>query len=287
MTADEAQRLMDRHARSFAPAVRLLSRRDRTRVARLYALCRIVDDLADDATDAGAAAARLRRIEADIASAAAPRDPVACAAVALFADRPAGLQAFARLVAGVRRDLGVVRVADGHELRDYCSAVAGTVGVMVCGLFDIDPRHHAAADALGRAMQLTNICRDVRADARLGRRYLPATLCDRTPSEILAGPNDAVDDVRKATAHLLGEAEALYDVGLAALGALPVRLRLAVAVAATLYRGIGRRLHDRGCDPLAGRVRVPRLHQAGLAVTALPAALRPPPARTRSGAANA
>lgn len=286
MTADEAQRIMDRHARSFAPAARLLSRADRERVAQLYALCRIVDDLADCATDLDEADGRLRRIAAEL-HADMPDDPVAGAAVGLFADKPDGLRAFARLVAGVRGDLAHVEIADGAALRRYCSDVAGTVGVMICVLFDIDPRHHAAADALGRAMQLTNISRDVLEDACLGRRYLPATLCPRTPAEILARDEATAEDVRNATALLLDEAEALYDEGFAALGVLPLRLRMAVSVAAILYRGIGRRLHEQNCDPLEGRVDVPRLRKAALAVAALPTALRPAPVRRSREAVNA
>ena len=67
MTGAEAEAIMARHARSFAPAARILARADRSRVAQLYALCRFVDDLADeDGSDA--AAARLEAIEPRLAS---------------------------------------------------------------------------------------------------------------------------------------------------------------------------------------------------------------------------
>ncbi len=286
MTASEAQRIMRRHARSFALAAWFFSRRDRAAVAQLYALCRIVDDLADDADDPVEASCRLERIAAEL-TATTQTDPVARAATKLFAGKPEGLRAFRQLVEGVRGDRGYVAVADGRALRRYCSAVAGTVGVMICVLFDVDRRHHRAADALGRAMQLTNICRDVRADALMGRRYLPATLCARTPAQILDRSAETSEEVRKATALLLDEAEALYDEGLAALGALPLRLRLAVAVAASLYRGIGRRLHERNCDPLAGRVWVSRPRKAGLALVGLFAAFRPHPMRQSRRPINA
>lgn len=286
MKAGDAHAIMDTHARSFAPATRLLPRAQRDMVARLYAICRIVDDLADCAEDRHWADARLRRIEEELRT-HAPRDPVSQAAGQLFSGKPAGIHAFADLVAGVRSDLGSVRIDDGRALTAYCSAVAGTVGIMICVLFDVDTRHHAAADAMGRAMQLTNICRDVLEDARLGRRYLPATLCPHDPSEILSPDATMAENVQNATALLLDEAEALYEAGFAALDALPLRLRLAVAVAAYLYRGIGRRLHARNCDPLQGRVRLPRTQKAALALSALPHALRPPLANKSEGPTHA
>ena len=70
-----------------------------------------------------------------------------------------------------------MRVADEAELLRYCYRAAGTVGLMMCRVLDA-PEPAAAAHAvdLGIAMQLTNICRYVADDARMGRRYLPASL---------------------------------------------------------------------------------------------------------------
>jgi phytoene synthase len=272
---------MDRHARSFAPASRVLARDDRARVARLYALCRIVDDLADE--DGGpAAAARLLSIERDVRRGRGC-DPVASAARDLFDGRPTGRAAFADLVAGVRGDLGAVRMADMPSLEAYAHAVAGTVGIMVAVLFDVPHAWHGRAADLGRAMQLTNICRDVAEDARADRRYLPATLCNRSPGA-LATPNAAVRaDVRAAVGILLDRADTLYASGRAGLPALPPRLRLAVAVSAALYRGIGAEIRASGCDPLDTRAHVPAPRKARLALGAaaglvtLPAPVAPAP----------
>jgi len=266
MNGAEAQAMMDVHARSFAPAARALARADRARVARAYALCRIVDDLADD--DGGLdAAARLALIERGVRGGTGG-DPVADAALALFAERADGRFAFADLVAGVRGDVGAVRVADMAALDTYAQAVAGTVGIMVAALFDVPRRWHGRAAALGRAMQLTNICRDVAEDARAGRRYLPATLCPWEPEAVAAAGPAVRADVRCAVDALLHRADALYASGRAGLPALPPRLRLAVAVSAALYRGIGAEIRARGCDPLDARARVPAPRKAWLAAGA-------------------
>ncbi len=282
MSPAEAKAIMERHARSFAPASRVLARGDRARVARLYALCRIVDDLADE--DGGpAAAARLLSIERDVRRGCSG-DPVAAAACELFDSRPTGRAAFADLVAGVRGDVGVVRMADMASLEAYAHAVAGTVGIMVAVLFDVTRAWHRRAADLGRAMQLTNICRDVAEDARADRRYLPATLCNWGPAALAAPEADAAvrADVRAAVAILLDRADTLYASGRAGLPALPPRLRVAVAVSAALYRGIGTEIRALGCDPLGGRARVSAPRRARLALGAAVGLVTLPPPRRPS-----
>ena len=266
MTDDDARAIMERHARSFAPAVRLLGRADRRRVARLYALCRTVDDLADE--DGGPdAARRLSEIQAGLRS-RTHRDPIVRDIRALFADKPEGLAAFHDLIAGVRGDLGRVEIADMDRLDDYAHSVAGTVGVMMASLFDVPDRYHARAADLGKAMQLTNICRDVAEDAAAGRRYLPATLCPATPEEIAAPTRHVAADIRHAVAVLVARSETLYRSGQQGLHALPLRVRLSVAIAAALYRGINGVLRDRGHDPMAARARVPAPRKLSLAIGA-------------------
>lgn len=243
------------HARSFSLAARLLARADHARVARLYALCRTVDDLAD--TVGGPLVhARLSSLAADLCTGSGS-DPLAVEARALFSGRPAGLANYARLVETVAQDTNTTCIADDAGLDGYCMGVAGTVGVMVCALFDVAPTWHARAADLGKAMQLTNICRDVIDDARAGRRYLPHCLCPHTPDAIVAGAADARDDVRRAVSELLTRADGFYRSGRSGLPALPMRLRLAVSAASAMYAGIGRELRARHCDPALGRAFVP------------------------------
>ena len=269
MTPEENMR---QHARSFAPAARLLGRNDRSHVARLYALCRTVDDLADTV---GGPYVRARLVELSKDLSRPQRDdPLAEEARDLFAGDETGLAAFRQLVATVANDTGPFEMADDAALDRYCMGVAGTVGIMICVLFDVKTHWHAAASDLGKAMQLTNICRDVRADAEAGRRYLPATLCPHSPEAIAGGDPNAARAVQAAVATLLTRADALYWSGRAGLPALPPRLRLAVAAASELYAGIGDELRARDCDALSGRVVVPRHRKTRLFVTAVVSQLR-------------
>lgn len=252
MTAED---ILAHHARSFAPAARFLARPDHARIARLYALCRTVDDLADN-IGGPAITARLMSFAEAVRSPGAS-DPLASEARLLFAGKPEGLASFVRFVQTVAADTGETCIADDAALDAYCMGVAGTVGLMVCTLFDIPRVWYGAAADLGKAMQMTNICRDVIEDAKVGRRYLPLTLCPHTPAEIAAAGPASRWGVRRAVGQLLTRADILYASGRAGLPGLPLRLRLAVASSAAMYRGIGDELHRRDCDPYLGRAFVP------------------------------
>jgi phytoene synthase len=265
--------ILAHHARSFAPAARMLPPRDYTRIARLYALCRTVDDLADT-VGGPQVQARLTALASELRGGARV-DPLAIEARALFDACPHGLAGFATLVETVAGDTGATRLADEAALDRYCMGVAGTVGVMVCALFDIPARWHGHAADLGKAMQLTNICRDVVDDAEVGRRYLPHTLCPHAPDAILSAAPDTRRDVARAVATLLARADTLYASGRVGLPALPLRLRLAVAAAASMYAGIGAELRARSCDPLTGRVFVPKWRKLLLAAHGVTAHIRP------------
>lgn len=259
------------HARSFAPATQFLPQQDRKRIARLYVLCRTVDDIADEI--GGPVGQRQLQKLHDELGLHSPPGYLAREAHDLFQDRPLGLAAFADLVATATADTGAICISDAAALDAYCMGVAGTVGIMVCSIFEIDTVHHQKAANLGKAMQLTNICRDVAEDARNGRRYLPFTLCPHASEDIAAGSPKALAAAEGAMAHLLAHADELYLSGRSALVALPLRLRLAVASAAAMYQGIGTQLRRRGYQPLAGRAIVTKERKATLAMLAILAEL--------------
>src|SRR5690606_24146896 len=86
----------------------------------------------------------------------------------------------AELLAGLAMDAAGHRYEDAADLRLYCFRVAGVVGLMMSHVMGLaDERALADAARLGIAMQLTNICRDVREDWARGRLYLPRALLER------------------------------------------------------------------------------------------------------------
>ena len=149
------------------------------------------------------------------------------------------------LVEGVASDLGTVRVKDDDELYRYAYCVAGVVGEMMMGVLRVeDKTARPYAVALGLAMQLTNICRDVREDALLNRVYLPQTLLHKyglaTDDVLTLTATD--ESIRLVIDELLTMADALYERALQGMSFIPFRSRVGILIARRVYRTIGRKL---------------------------------------------
>ncbi|MCA9549582.1 MAG: phytoene/squalene synthase family protein [Myxococcales bacterium] len=256
-------------SKSFSFAARFLPAERRADAALLYAFCRWVDDLADEAPDPAEARARLDAVEAQL-SAQEPELPQVAELVAMARRVGMDLAHARELVRGVRSDLGVVRVADDRALFRYCYRVAGTVGLMMCPVLGVRAEEALPfAVDLGVAMQLTNICRDVREDALRGRVYLPATrlaAAGVSQDGLLALAPERAGGVERVVQDLLLVAERYYHSAERGLRFIPARPRVAIAVASRVYREIGRRLIARGTPVLAGRTVVSGARKAFVAV---------------------
>lgn len=251
------QHVLATHAKTFAFAGRLLTRRQRQTAAIVYAFCRYADDAVDEVASPAVAQRAVAELRAQLAGTAAPPPLVA---LYLETAQRLGIAAAVAtdLIDGMASDLGPVRIADDGALLRYCYRAAGTVGLMMCGVLEVrDRAAFGHAIDLGIAMQLTNICRDVAEDAGRDRVYLPA---DRlhgygaTHAAVLAGTAGGAE--RAVVAELLALADLYYASGWAGLHYLPLRARPAIATASRLYRQIGMVLAARGFDARQGRARV-------------------------------
>lgn len=255
-SAAGAVAVLARHGRSFRLAGRLLPRAALRDAAELYAFCRAVDDLADEAQDPAAARASLLALRRALLAGDAGHG-LAAPFLALHARTGASLHAAVALTDAVLTDLGPVRVSDEAGLLRYAHGVAGTVGLMMCAVLGADaPAAEPHAIDLGIAMQLTNIARDVAEDAARDRLYLPAAwLPPGLGPEGLAGnPEAAFSAVRR----VLARADRHYRSAESGHRHLPARVRPAVRAAGRLYEEIGLRVLRRGpARLLAGRCTVP------------------------------
>jgi phytoene synthase len=167
---------------SFAYSFSFLPRAQREALKAVYAFCRETDDLVDNDADAASKSGRLNRWREELTAsltggAASPTLRTLASVIARFEIPPA--HAF-ELVRGVEMDLEKDRYRTFAELKEYCYHVASSVGLMSLAIFG--PRSAAAREyavRLGIALQLTNIIRDVGADARFGRIYLPLDELER------------------------------------------------------------------------------------------------------------
>lgn len=256
-TYSAADAVLASKGRSFHWARHLLSPIHAARATRLYAFCRYIDDLADESASTDAAREALAAASYSIRTGRS-RNPVIIDAIDLMRECAIDPAIVLELIRGVASDAEPVRIADEAALLRYCYHVAGTVGLMMCRVLDVDdPAALPHAIDLGIGMQLSNICRDVAADAASGRRYLPASMVGDLPPEALIDPAEALRPLlRRCIAVLLDHADTYYRSGEAGLAYLPIGARSAILVAARLYRAIGTRLRQRGHAYWSGRVAV-------------------------------
>jgi presqualene diphosphate synthase len=169
---------------SFYWAMRLLPRDRRNGMYAVYAFCREVDDIADDIDSSPAekrAALAAWHGEIDSLYAGRPRLLVARALSDPVIRYRLRREDFHAVIDGMEMDAAEdIRAPDLATLDLYCARVAAAVGHLSVHVFgDASAHAHAVADSLGRALQLTNILRDLDEDARRGRLYLPREILDR------------------------------------------------------------------------------------------------------------
>ena len=272
-----AEESLSRNGRSFAWARRFLGHRQGNAAARLYALCRQLDDMADgDITDGPQ---RLASIHADLQKDAArpeTTDPALAAALPLIERLKLPKPVLTALIEGLLMDQQQVAIADQRALLRYAYRVAGTVGLLMLRVLDTaEPRAAAHAIDMGIAMQLTNIARDVLEDAQMGRRYLPADwVGGMSAADISAAAAErdqhGCQQIRDAVRRCLVLAETYYASGQVGLGYLPLRAHLAILVASRVYRQIGCQLLAKGCRFEDGRVVTTGLTKTYITLAALP-----------------
>jgi phytoene synthase len=183
---------------SFYWGMRLLPAAKREAMFAIYAFCREVDDIAD--SDASPASKRaelaLWRAEVEALYAGRPSRPTSLALVAPIERFELPRAEFDAMIDGMEMDASeAMRAPPMAELERYCRCVAGAVGVLSVRVFGARaPDRDAGALALGDALQLTNILRDLAEDASFGRLYLPCELLGRhgiasdDPAEVLRDP---------------------------------------------------------------------------------------------------
>ena len=273
------------HAKSFFLASHVLASPERRAAFALYAFCRHLDDLVDEPSslDAAERLAETRWLVGELFR--KPGTPTSvlgwCWPFGLdelealrdtlarypFEERP-----FQELLLGLRTDLHQPRFERTDELFTYCDRVAGAVGLMLLPVLGaVHPRARDAAVALGRAMQLTNILRDVGEDLERGRRYLPLaelaafTLTDRDLER------RTVDERFVAFMRWqIDRARSLYARARLGIGFVPsARGRTLVRVMARVYGGILGAIERQGYDVFSRRAHVGPMAKLALAAGAV------------------
>lgn len=176
MSDAPAHQLVKKSRSSFYYSFLLLPRPKREAMYAVYALCRSVDDIADDPGDVAEKAEGLKawREELDRCYAGQPTLPITKQLRESLNRYPIPKGYFEELIAGVEMDLTINRYATFDDLYTYCYRVASVVGLICIEIFGYSHQSTKGyAVNLGLALQLTNILRDLKTDGRRGRIYIP------------------------------------------------------------------------------------------------------------------
>ena len=252
MTAVAEQTMQTNRAKgsSFYAAMRILPRPQREAMYAIYDVCRRVDDVADEGGTSAERLAELENWRRDLEALYAGQAPGRFGSVADIVGRyHLEKDDFIALLDGMTSDAEGNVIAPSFDALDlYCDRVASAVGRLSNRIFGIRGQDSAAlAHHLGRALQLTNILRDVDEDAELGRLYLPeealraAGIETRVPSEVLAHPALA-----KACQPLIARARDHFGEAALVWRRIPHAMTRAPRLMGAVYRRLLDGIEDRG-----------------------------------------
>ena len=258
---------------SFRLSFLLLSPPRRRAITALYAFCREVDDIVDEALPTPQARAQLQQWRQEITHlyAGHPSHPITQALQPFITQYQLPQHHFEAIIDGMEMDIEPHPYQGFDDLYRYCYQVAGVVGLLSARIFSppsaaID--HYA--EALGIALQLTNILRDIGEDWQRGRIYIPQQWMDQfgvNPTELSHQPTSAAQ--LRLFNYLAQQAQHYYATAATALPVAARRDQLSGLVMGETYYTLLQQIRREGYPVLQRRVVLSPLRKIGCVVTTL------------------
>ena len=254
-------RIAQQTGKNFYYSFLVMPREKRAAMCAIYAFMRRSDDIADSTANPAVALEALRQWRAQVDAAfngGEATDPILPALVDTVRRYKIPQHYFHELLDGTEMDQTTTRYATFDELYKYCYRVASAVGLVVLPIFGFqDKAALIPAEACGIAFQLTNILRDVKEDARMGRIYLPL--------EDLRRFGASEDDIlnARATPQFLelmkfeaARAHEYYEKAQPLLSLIDADSRGTLAVMVAIYGGILRKIEESNFAVFERRIRL-------------------------------
>jgi phytoene synthase len=286
-----SSRLTRKSQSNFYYAFLALPKRRRDALYAVYAFCRTVDDVADAplapgdesarAADRAARRGALARWREDVARCfepgGTPSHPIARELAAAVRAFPIPREALLAIIDGVEMDVDGGIYERAEDLYPYCYRVASAVGLCSIEIFGYtSPAAREYAVNLGMALQLTNIIRDVGADARAGRIYLPREdlrAFGVTEEDLATGRY--TDAFTRLMRHEAGRARHFYALAAAAYPRENARSLVAAEIMGRIYRALLDEIEARGFRVLGERITLPARRKVAIALRCWTAARLP------------
>jgi len=245
---------------NLVAAFKILEPQPRAAIMALYAFCREVDDIVDECKEPDLARIKLAWWREEIGRLfdGGPQHPVGKALAPTVAVHDLPQSQFLEIIAGCEMDLLQNRYAGWQDLELYCDRVAGAVGRLSARIFgEVNEAVLEYATLLGRALQYTNIIRDVGDDARRGRIYIPAEALHQfgvDAAGILRFEHSAA--FQSVMADMARRAHNLYDQALARLPRDQRSAQRPGLIMAAIYRELLRLVESESFQVLNQRISV-------------------------------
>lgn len=259
-------RLAKTHYENFTLISWLVPRRMRSHLAALYAFCRTVDDIGDEAP--GDRTVLLDRFEAELHTAydARPCHPVIVALQHTIHTYNLPAEPFSRLIEANRIDQQRTRYETFAELLHYCEHSANPVGRLFLMLYGYrDEERLALSDATCTALQLTNFWQDIKRDFAMGRIYLPKEEMRRFGVNVEdLERNRANDHVRQLLHFQVTRTRDYFAAGLPLIDRVGGHLKVDIALFSRGGLAILDKIEQGGFDTLSSRPTLAKREKLGL-----------------------
>ncbi|WP_041638812.1 phytoene/squalene synthase family protein [Anoxybacillus flavithermus] len=244
------------HSKTFYRAFSLLPPYDRQAIWAIYAFCRRIDDIVDEGEKPHEQLQQFEKQWQSFLAGHTEDDFMWIALRDVFSRYDMDDEPFWHMIEGQKMDLTVHRYDTFSQLLRYCYCVASTVGLMLLPILAPNAQDELkeSAIALGEAMQLTNILRDIGEDVTRGRIYIPREVMERygvNEQHIFFG--QVTSSFIDLWEHLAKEAENRYDDAEKMFFLYPLSARLAVKGAALMYKSILHAVREQQYDVFTTR----------------------------------
>ncbi len=265
---DYARNITQKSHSNFAASFVFLSANKRRAIEAVYAFSRIIDDEVDESASPDEAKEKLKRWKKDLDDTYQGRanhplmKEIGWAQIRFNIPK----KYFEELLAGVEQDLYRNRYNNFEELCQYTYGVASVVGLICMKIFEVEGDHaEESAVLLGRALQLTNILRDVKSDAMCGRIYLPLQDLDKftlKEEEILKGRSSVRSD--SLMMYEISRTENIYQAAFRLMKKLPRKPLLAAWIMGKVHHQILQQIKKNPRLPFKEKVSIPSWKKVGI-----------------------
>ena len=269
MKLKKASFSLKKRAKTFYFASLFFSTEKRNDIKVLYLFCRFIDDLGDNTKlSKKVSKIKLKKIKKELLT-KKTKNKIIHNFINLMSKYNIDNKIPNDLIDGVLSDLSKVNIKDYNQLFYYSYKVAGTVGLMMCDIMGVK-KHSLKSNAiyLGIAMQLTNISRDIKEDLERQRIYLPKTMRTYKGNNysLILSNNSLKKSFSNDLKKLLELADKMYLNAWEGINNLPMRFRVPIGLAASLYQQIGKKIEKCKFDIWENRIHVTFLEKIFISI---------------------